>query len=165
MLAFLLLFLGLVLAAPAPQAVSDLPSPKSTFLPEGPTTVVYTWTYPYTQTKTVVYGGPDWTTYVEYTTIDGTQVLKTVVAPTRVAISSPVAASSSPAVGKGKDCSWVMILVIILGMLVLSGLAAWFLLHRRKTKRAAVATTVPVVKKSPSIASSDASSTYSKEEA
>lgn len=71
-----------VRAAPAP-APQD-PTPAIQDLPTGPTTKVYTWTYPSTQTKTVTYGGANWTTYLAVTTVDGSQVVETIVAPTDV---------------------------------------------------------------------------------
>ncbi|CAK9779748.1 unnamed protein product [Cutaneotrichosporon oleaginosum] len=150
-------------ALPSLPSPASLPPPRSTFLPEGPTTVVYTWTYPYTQTKTVVYGGPGWTTYLDYTTVDGVRVVHTVVAPTREAAASAVPEDGKDA-GAGDDaekgsCLWIVLVVAIVGMLLLGGLAAWLLLRRRKARRVEAV----LVKKSPSIASSDAESTYSKD--
>ncbi|GMK56928.1 hypothetical protein CspeluHIS016_0307680 [Cutaneotrichosporon spelunceum] len=158
-----LAFLGFAVSAQDPQ-VTDIPAPKSTFLPEGPTTVVYTWTYPYTQTKTVTYGGPGWTTYIEYATVDGTLVVKTVVAPTREVATASI---SPPGADRNGDkfLLWVLVLVLVLAVTLFGVLAGWYLLRGRKKRAAATPPTVPVVKKSPSIASSDASSTYSKEEA
>jgi hypothetical protein len=95
---------------------------RSTFLPEGPTTVTYTWTYPSTQTQTVVYGGPGWTTYREYSTVDGTRVIKTVVAPTRSAVSGAVSAVA-PAEEK-KDCLWIILLVVMAAMLAFGALVS-----------------------------------------